>query len=54
MENCNKKIKFKVSLAGIEFEASGYGSEEASKMAKKILTIISVSLLVGFLIKIFL
>jgi len=53
MENKNKKIKLKVSLSGIEFEASGYDSEEASTITRKITILIVISILLGFALKLF-
>jgi len=33
----NKKIKLKVSLTGIEIEAFGYGSNEVSKITRRLI-----------------
>jgi len=33
----SKKIKLKVSLTGIEIEAFGYGSNEVSKITRKLI-----------------
>ncbi len=42
MDNSTKKIKLKISLAGIELEVLGYDEKESSVISVKILTIVII------------
>lgn len=53
METTERKIKFKISLTGIEVEASGYETSDLSKLSKdliwKAFWFFSISFIIGFL-----